>query len=901
MSPRRVAIVPHTHWDREWYEPFQTFRLKLVDLLDGLLDLMESDPSYARFLLDGQLAVVDDYLEVRPGAEGRIRDLATTGRLVMGPWYVLMDEFLVSGEAIVRNLQMGIRRGATFGGVMDVGYLPDMFGHIAQMPQILALAGLEHAVVWRGVPSSITKTGFWWEAPDGSTVRAEYLPVGYGNGSLLPDDGKALVRRVEDHEQEIGSFLFDRMLLMNGSDHLTPQPALGRAVAEANGSQDDYVFEITSLPEYLAGVTTEGLERWQGELRSGARANVLMGVTSNRVDIKQAAAITERELERRAEPYAALFLPPHEWPTRLLGLSWLGVVRNSAHDSICACSVDEVDDAVVHRFAESRQIAEGVASRALTSLARSMAEPGPVVVNPSARPRAGMVELVVAADDHPGADVQVVSERFGLPGSMTLDADTVRTILGMLQGPKIDNDAWVHEVRVSEDKTGIDLTVVVGAEERPNVPIAEAKADLYSRLGARPGVMVRVSLDQPPIRRIVARADEVAGFGWRPFIPAPLANPAGAAETAPAGAGVGNDPPFPGVTLTNGLVTVVVDPGDGTFAVNGLSGFGRLVDGGDLGDSYNYSPPRADSLVDRPESVAVTVGEQGPVRATAVITATYRWPDRVDGSSQARVGEHVVTVTTTVEIRADESTVRVTTRFVNPARDHRVRVHLPLPEPARTSEAECAFGTVNRGLTAEGRSDEFGLPTFPSRRFVTAGGMTVVHEGLHEYELVDIDYGTDGGGARALALTLLRSTGMLSRLGMAYRPFPAGPLTPVDGLQLAGRPIESHYAVELGPVDPYALADDVLLPLESVNSLGGGSRPPEGSALGVTGAEVSALRREAGALELRVHNPSAGPTTVRVAGRSGWLVDLRGKPIEAFSEAFELRPFGIATLRIDGA
>ncbi|MGP8058665.1 MAG: alpha-mannosidase [Acidimicrobiales bacterium] len=891
MSSRRVAIVPHTHWDREWYEPFQTFRLKLVELLDGLLDLMESDPSYARFLLDGQMAVVDDYLEVRPEAEGRIRDLAATGRLTMGPWYILMDEFLVSGETIVRNLQMGIKRGAAFGGVMEVGYLPDMFGHIAQMPQILAQAGLEHAVVWRGVPSSITKTGFWWEAPDGSTVRAEYLPVGYSNGSVLPDDGKALVRRVEDHELEIGSFLFDRMLIMNGSDHLPPQPGLGRTVADANASQDDYVLEITSLPEYLGGVPTDGLERWKGELRSGARANVLMGVTSNRVDIKQAAAVTERELERRAEPYAALFLPPHEWPARLLELSWLGVVRNSAHDSICACSVDEVDHAVVDRFAESRQIAEGVASRALTALARSMAEPGPVVVNPAARPRAGTVELVVAADEPPGDDVQVVSERFGLPGSMTLDAETVKTILGMLQGPKIDNDAWVQEVRVEEDDTGIDLTVVVGPEEHPNVPIAEAKADLYTRLGARPGVMVRVSLDQPPIRRIAARVDTVAGFGWRPFTPAPLANPATVGP--PPGQGGG---PGAALTLTNGLVTVAVDPADGTFAVNGLSGFGRLVDGGDLGDSYNYSPPGADSSVDRPESVEVAAGERGPVRATAVVTATYRWPDHVDGSTQARVGEHLVTVTTTIEVRADESTVRVTTRFVNPARDHRLRAHFPLPERARSSEAECAFGTVVRGLTAEGRSDEFGLPTFPSRRFVRAGGLTVVHQGLNEYELVDID---EEGNAASIALTLLRSTGMLSRVGMAYRPFPAGPLTAADGLQLAGRPIESRYAVAVGPVDPYAMADDVLLPLEVVNSLGGGTRPSEGSALGVSGAEVSALRREAGALELRVHNPSDSPSTVRVAGRSGWLVDLRGKPTQAFDETFELRPSGIATLRID--
>ena len=530
--------MPHTHWDREWYEPYQTFRMNLVDLLDRLIPLMESEPSYQRFLLDGQMAVVDDYLEVRPEAESRLRALAATGRLTMGPWYILMDEFLVSPETIVRNLQMGIQRGAAFNGAMEVGYLPDMFGHVAQMPQILAMAGLEHAVVWRGVPSEIGATGFWWEAPDGSTVRAEYLPVGYSNGASLPDDAKALVRRVRDHAHEIGQFLIDSLLLMNGSDHLLPQPQLGRVVAEANELQDEFAFTVTSLPEYLAGAPTDGLPRWKGELRSGARANVLMGVTSNRVDVKRAAFVTERALERRAEPYAALFEPASRWPARLLQLAWREVVRNSAHDSICACSVDDVVDAVLHRFAEARQVADGVADRALKSLSASMAEPGPVVVNASSHRRAGVVELVVGADEPPGPDVQVLSERFGLPGSMTLDADTVRTILGMLQGPKIDNDAWVHDVRVHEDETGIDLTIEIGPEERPDVPIAEVKSDLYTRLGARNDVSVRVSLDQPPIRRIAARAEPVPGFGWRRFTPAALSHPVTVAVAGGEGAGL---------------------------------------------------------------------------------------------------------------------------------------------------------------------------------------------------------------------------------------------------------------------------------------------------------------------------------------------------------------------------
>lgn len=890
---RRVAIVPHTHWDREWYEPFQTFRSQLVELLDGLLPLLESDPSYTRFLLDGQMAVVDDYLEIRPEAEERIRSLAAAGRLSMGPWYILMDEFLVSAETIIRNLQMGLERGAAFGGATEVGYLPDMFGHIAQMPQLLRLAGFEHAVVWRGVPSSVSSTGFWWEAPDGSRVRAEYLPVGYSNGAALPDDAKALTKRIADHEAEISSFLIGPMLLMNGSDHLRPQPHLGRVVQEANAIQDTYQIEITSLPEYLATAPTESLGSWRGELRSGARANVLMGVASNRVDVKHAASRTAHALERRAEPLAALFLPPQAWPDRLLEVAWKGVVRNSAHDSICACSVDEVVDAVVHRFAESRQIADQVAKNALGTLARSMAEPGPVVVNPVARTRSGVVELTVVGDEAMGNDVQVISERTGLPGAMTLDANTVRTVLGMLQGPKIDNDTYVQAFSITEDDEGLSITVSLGAEER-SIAISEAKQDVYTRLGARPDMPVHIRLDQPPIRRVVARVAEVPGFGWQRFAPSEVQHPVtahiaqGSEPAAPQGAAV----------LDNGLVTVVVDPQEGTFSVDGHAGFGKLVDEGDLGDSYNYSPPGRDTLVDQPHSVDVAVFESGPIRASALCVARYRWPNHIDGTTSARTGEQDVEVTTRLEVRADERVVRVSHSFVNPSRDHRLRVHLPLPQPATGSDAECAFATVRRGLDAEGRADEYGLPTFPSRRFVVAGGLTVCHDGLHEYELVDIVEHQGERRASTLALTLLRSTGMLSRLGMTYRPFPAGPLTPVEGLQLLGRRIESSYALAIGNCDPWDLADDVLAPLESIQCLGGGWRGPQGSELTVEGAVVSALHRQRGLMEVRLYNPRPEPAEARLGSASGWVVDLRGLPIRAFEGSLDLAPWEIVTVRL---
>ncbi|MGA3148182.1 MAG: alpha-mannosidase [Acidimicrobiales bacterium] len=889
--PRRIAVVPHTHWDREWYDPFQTFRLKLVRLIDTLLDLMERDSSYTHFLLDGQLAVVDDYLEIRPEHRHRLQALAAAGRISVGPWYILMDEFLVSGETIVRNLQAGIQDGSAFGGVMEVGYLPDMFGHVAQMPQILSLAGFEHAVVWRGVPSEVDRTAFRWHAPDGSTVRAEYLVAGYGNGAALPEDAKALVRRLRSLSEEFAPFLGpgDPLLLMNGTDHQPPQPWLGRVVAEANQIQSEFELTITSLADYLEGAPDDGLPDWHGELRSGARSNLLMGVGSNRVDVKQAAARAERALERMAEPLSALFLPADAWPEPSLRVAWTEMIRNAAHDSICACSIDDVVDAVLHRYAEARHIGQGLADEALAALSTSMADPGPVVVNPCPVERGGMVEVVEVAVGEPGPDVQVLSERAGLPGTITLNGATVRSMLGLIQGARIDNDTYITDVSMAEDDTGVDITIVIGTDPRAGVRVEEIKRELFTLLTTRPDTEVRITLDQPPSRRILARQTGVPGFGWARFSPAPLVHPVRVEGSAS------------GTVIGNGLVTVAVDAAAGTFSVNGIPGFGQLIDGGDHGDTYNYSPPAVDTVVDRPDSVSVTVGDRGPVRATVTITSTFTWPDRVDESTRSRIGGHPVPVETRLEVRADESAVRVCTRFVNPSRDHRLRVRLPLPAPAATSHAESAFTVVERGLVAEGRAEEVGTPTFPSRRFVSSGGLTVVHEGLLEYELVDLVDGDGAPGRRATALmlTLLRATGMLSRMGMTTRPMTAGPMIPLEGPQMIG-PVAVDYAIELGEVDPYRLADDVTVPLAPVVSFGGGWRPDRGSELVVRGAEVSAVRRQAGRIEVRIFNPRSTPTSVEIPGRSGWLVDLLGRPVVSFEGHFDLRAQGIATARLDG-
>ena len=877
MARRRVVIVPHTHWDREWYSAFQTFRLRLVDLLDEFLPALDRDPSYAHFQLDGQMAVIDDYLAVRPEAEATLKRLASQGRLAVGPWYILMDEFLVSGETIIRSLQLGIDRATEYGGAMPVGYLPDMFGHVAQMPQILRLAGLEHAVVWRGVPSAIDRNAFWWTAPDGSTVRAEYLPHGYGNGASIPDDAKALVRRLAAYEEELGPFLLGDILFMNGTDHEVPQSWLGRVVAEANDLQDDFELEVTSLADYLSRSPVDGLPSWTGELRSGARANLLMGVASNRVDVKQAAARAERTLERLAEPLSALFLPAERWPRSLLDAAWMEVVRNSAHDSSCACSIDEVVDSVLHRYAEARQIADGLTTRALKALAADVSVPGTVIVNAAARARSGMVELEVEGEEVPVGTQVVRTVRSPFPtGAMTMKGEEVMSIIGEIRSQQIGDSTYINSIDIDEDDDGISIVVRADNRLRDNLLVDEVKADIRARIAARPGVSVTVRMDQPVRQRVIARVADVPGLGWTTWTPAPL-------DVAPATAS--DD----GRTLSNGLVEVVIDPTDGSFSLNGRPGFDRLVDGGDQGDTYNYSPPDNDTIVDRPDAVEIVPLESGPVRAYTAVKRTYTWPDRIDDSSRARVGSKTVEIVTFIEVRAGEPLVRLHAMYTNPSRDHRLRAMFPLAAATDRSHAECAFTVVERGLEAEGGPHERGLPTYPCRRFVQAGDVTVVHEGLLEYEVID--------GGSTLALTLLRATGMLSRVDMTYRPLPAGPPIHMDGPQVL-KAVEARYAVAVGDVDPYVLADDAFLPLLTVESEGGGSRDAEGSAFTVEGAQLSALQRHSGGLEARVFNPTDQETTVSLDGRSGWLVDLRGRPLQPFDGSFTLGPHAIATARL---
>ena len=538
----------------------------------------------------------------------------------------------------------------------------------------------------------------------------------------------------------------------------------------------------------------QGLPDWSGELRSGARANVLMGVASNRVDVHQAAAAGERALERRAEPLSALFLPHDAYPHSLLGIGWRNLVLNSAHDSSCACSNDDVVEAVRVRYQEARHVGDALAGAALTAFAKEIDAPArsAVIVNASAVDRAGVIEMtipssgpahVVALDDGTAWPTQVVATRAAQGLSTVVTGQKIRWVLEMMRGPEF---AGARIGRVEQRRRDDGVVEVALHETAPGETPIDLESTREALLGlGDAGETIAVRQLRAPLQDIVFAVGAMPSFGWRTFGIAEGAGP-------PTGVSAG------GTVLANEHVRVEVDPSDGSLTIDAdgvhVSGANRLVDGGDGGDTYNYSPPDSDTIVDRPEAVTTEVVEAGPVRARLAVTAAYRLPTHAVGDERscARRSEDAVLVDirTLLELRTGERFLRIHVELDNRVRDHRLRAHFPLPVAVDGSDAECAFAVVHRGLTAEGGPHERGLPTFVSRRFVDATdgdlGLALLHDGLLEYEVV--------GDGNELALTLFRATGYLSRSELAFRPNPAGPLDPLEGPELQRR-LAFDYAV----------------------------------------------------------------------------------------------------------
>ncbi len=423
-----LHLISHTHWDREWHQTFQQFRLRLVQLVDRLLDILDTDSHYQHFMLDGQTIVIEDYLHIRPEREADLRRYVQNGRILIGPWYILPDEFLVSPEATIRNLLEGDRIAKQFGPKMMIGYIPDPFGHIGQMPQILRGFGIQTASLWRGVDAARQPNEFWWQSPDGSRVLMGFLRLGYGNAAgVLGNGPEGFVAAACSLRDLLATHTGgEHLLLMHGVDHQEAQPGTAEAVAYAAGKLDGDQLIHSNLPYYFACVQAsmdlEKLPVVCGELRSPRNAPMLPGVLSARMWIKQRNWVCQTLLEKWAEPFsvwaqAVRGVRPVDGlrhPEAVLRQAWRLLMQCHPHDSICGCSIDQVHDEMRPRFDQVEQMAEEITRQSLEALAGTIAtrpttqldsatlSSAVVVFNPTAGPRSDAINVVIDAQSESG-------------------------------------------------------------------------------------------------------------------------------------------------------------------------------------------------------------------------------------------------------------------------------------------------------------------------------------------------------------------------------------------------------------------------------------------------------------------------------------------------------------------
>ncbi len=759
MSTKKwtLMVVPETHWDREWYLTFQQFRRRLVTLVDNLLHIMETDPEYKYYVFDGQTVVLEDYLEIRPQNRQRLTDLVEAERLFVGPWYVLPDEFLVSGEALIHNLLLGHKIAAEFGRVMKAGYIPDPFGHISQLPQILAGFDLQAALFMRGIGNELDEltNEFWWQAPDGTQILGVHLINSYCNAANLGARGwtGAQTSQIVNMNEALATVCDQRdslsqraatpyLLLNNGCDHLEPQPELPKIIKYVNERLEDAEVVHSQYEDYIGAVLAQQpqLGTVTGELHNGKYHPLLSGVFSARMYLKQANEASQTLLERWAEPLSAwAWLEGADYPQDLLWQAWRLLLRNHPHDSICGCSGDQAHREMMPRFAQAQQIGQMLAEESLnhlTSLATLTAPPVPedccyarklVVFNPHNWPRQEPATVKIVAGISEGAGPQGV---------------TIRDAAGNVV------PAQICYQQISEYQHPIP----------PDQLMWEAE---------------------------VMFPAEVPSLGFAPYAAVAQPNNRSSAET---------DLRWGPDWIENDCLRIAVNP-NGTVTITDKA-TGHIYEGchllentEDIGDEYDYSSAAVSTTITSTGAAArIALAETGPVRAALQIDLTLDLPESVTPDRQTRCTKTVpCAVSTKVMLTPGSPRIEFETTVDNQARDHRLRVWFPTDLAVENCYAQSHFDVVKRPLTlpeAEGWNQQ-PQPTKAAQGFVDVNdgqrGLAVCPVGLPEYEVLKV------GGKAIIALTLLRAVGWLSRDDLLTRPYNAGPKIPTPEAQCPGQ------------------------------------------------------------------------------------------------------------------
>ena len=848
-------VVSHTHWDRAWYLPFEKFRIRLVSMMDHLLKQL-SRKEFRYFVFDGQMAPLEDYLEIRPERKKDLARLARRGKLVIGPAYILPDEFLISAEAHVRNLVIGHQMARELGPVQKVGSYPDTFGHVSQMPQILNGFGIDSFFFMRGLGDEGENLGleFWWESPgkNGRVIACHQI-ASYGNARMLgiPHSEQELYpvdypKAQEDVERQ-ADFLLNYagaavLLLNNGIDHLFAQEKIPEIIEYINKHSQRLELIHSTFSDFIQDVRIKHKRKfkvYRGEMHYGRYNFILTGTLSSRMYLKQANFKCQIALERMCEPLASLaWMLGADYPEAFLLYAWKTLLKNHPHDDICGCSVDAVHRDMMNRFEHVEQVAE---------------------------------VLVKNAFDQIMSCVRFKGEEYGIP-LLVLNTRPVE------RGGEVRAEVVVPCQRFDGKKIGL-----MDFQGRP-VPACIVPGQKYKQpqfWGDREVQKLCVSFLSEALPPLGYRA-----YYLRDAKEEPIETCSGIVSVTPN-------------SLENDILKVFINANGSLNVLHKETGFTIegihfFEDCADTGDEYDFSPLKADEpLLSKNLNSEIRTEAFGGYKAVAHVSLLWPLPASLNKERTLRSEERILMpVHCEITLRRGERRIEFRTEIDNMIQDHRLRVVFPTPLITDKISVESKFDVIDRPLVFPPAPhwSQQPLNTRAQDHFASfsngAHGASFLNKGLPEYEA---EIGENGVSYH---LTLLRAVGWLSRADLLTRRDNAGPSLQTPEAQCPGRLMfEYALVIHRGNWEEAHIAReayDYTTPILSysfyhqVRDWKGESRFPEEAGLIQLKPEALVLTclkkaEKRGSLVLRLYNPG----TIKLKGTLDFAFDIK--------EAFRIR------------
>lgn len=710
----QIHVIAHTHWDQEWYFTRQDSMVLASYKFADAIDTLEQDPAYSCYHLDGQMAVVDDFLAINPDYRARLETLVREKRIFVGPWYTQTDTYNVHGESIIRNLKYGIFAARTLGHAMQVGYLPDTFGHNAQMPTILQGCNLDNIVFWRGIDHDrqAKSSQFLWRAPSGATVIACAMAFGYGAAKNMSPEASHLQGKIYPMVDLLRSRAgINDLLLPCGGDQVSIDPALPKTLEIASTqSPDQDRYLISSLEHYvdILRAQREQFELWEGELKSPRYTRIHKTIGSVRYDIKTKNDEIEQFILRQLEPTIAM--ARHQGiPVNLSVVDslWKKLLRSHAHDSIGGCNSDATNRDILHRLEQTEQLCHSLWNLVVKTLATACVQEGDLLIfNPLGTPTRRVVK----------------STLYSRAENITLT----------YQGQPVLFDVLKRDILPG----GTEITLTPEGEcETPLPPYFRWQVALQTPVLPSVGYLtVRVEDNPVPFRQPEQiKGGEIENTHYQ-------------------------------LTLDAGTLTLQ-DKRSGRR----IPSFITLEDCADAGDSYDFSPLTGDEPT-RCSYFRLIDSLKTPLVEKLVVEATLLLPQDLAGrQGNAR---SPLSIRLMCELRHDDPNLYVESSLENSHCDHRLRLLIGSDIRTRHAIASQPFAIIQReaGYDAENWQERYrempvDIETSEGIIAVAEPGKALVvnSRGMKEFQII-------GGEPAAIALTMFKSTGVLGRSNLEWRP-----------------------------------------------------------------------------------------------------------------------------------